>query len=130
MKRGLVSLLLAAVVPALAQTQNPAGAGIGYASVASAMQQLRAKAGARVQETSDGWTIISEPGDIQWSFTPAGHSAHPAVVRRTIRVDPDGMLRIEMRALCEAEREPCDRLVREFQAVNDRIRQSVQAPKK
>ncbi|MGJ7566319.1 hypothetical protein ACSFBM_20900 [Variovorax sp. GB1R11] len=84
------------------QREKPA---IEYASVAEAMRTLKAQPGASVTLTKpDGWIIIKEasPTFIQWSFTPVGHYAYPAVVRRGIRVADNGDASIETTALCEA----------------------------
>ena len=104
---------------------------IGYSTVAEALAELRAKPGVEIQTTKpDAWIIINEPGSIQWSFTPSTHAAHPAVVRRTVKVNGEGGVYIEMSALCQAEKAPCDKLVEEFKELNDRIRQSVRAKSK
>jgi hypothetical protein len=75
----------------------------------------------------DAWTIVSEPGNVQWSFTPSGHAAYPAVVRRAIKVNSEGGVFIEMSSLCQAEKAPCDQLVEEFRELNERIRQSARS---
>jgi hypothetical protein len=59
-----------------------------------------------------------------WSFTHLGHAAHPSVVKRILQTKPDGY-HIEMNVLCEAERASCGALVRSFEALNERVRQSV-----
>ena len=115
--------------------KRPSGIGkksvIGYSTVAEALAELRAKPGVEIQTTKpDAWIIINEPGSIQWSFTPSTHAAHPAVVRRTVKVNGEGGVYIEMSALCQAEKAPCDKLVEEFKELNDRIRQSVRAKSK
>jgi hypothetical protein len=61
---------------------------IGNRSVDEAMRALKDKPGSSVTITKpDSWVIINEAGPLstQWSFTPAGHYAHPAVVRRAIK---------------------------------------------
>src|SRR5262245_14735526 len=78
-------------------------AGVGFKSVAEALTALKARPGAKSSVTQpDSWTIITEQGgSVVWSFTPATHPAHPAVVRRAIVVGDDGMSRIEMASLCQ-----------------------------
>ena len=107
---------------------NPARA-IDYATVADALAALRARDGAGTVVThSDDWVIINEIGaQAQWSFTPNGHAAHPAVVRRTIRRGNIGAVSVETVSLCEAAQEACARLLKEFEAMNDRIAQSIRA---
>ncbi len=98
-----------------------------YKRVSEALDAVRAKPGVIVNVTKpDGWVIINDGKDVMWSFTPVGHYAHPAVVRRALVLRSSGGLFMDMRALCEAQKEPCDRLIREFQQLNDRMRESVQ----
>ena len=125
------ALLVAGTVSAFAQSQPPLPENSGsfeYKSVAEAMDAVKAKPGATVSITKpDGWVIVSESdGRTVWSFTPAGHYAYPAVVRRAVVVRSNGDVHVEMSALCEAQKEPCDRLMREFQELNERMRESVQ----
>jgi hypothetical protein len=100
---------------------------IGYTSVAEALDALKAKPGVTVNITKpDSWVIVTEPGNGgQWSFAPSGHYAHPAVVRRILKVHSEGGVYIEMSALCQAEKDSCDRLLKEFEQLNEQIRQSV-----
>jgi len=88
---------------------------IGYASVAEAMEALKAKPGVHIVTKPDGWIIATEPAVYaQWSFTPEGHYAHPAVVRRLIEQRKDGEVHVEIAALCGADKAACDRLMAEF----------------
>lgn len=83
------------------------------------------KPGVSINELKpSGWIIVNEPRSIMWSFTPVGHYAHPAVVRREV-VERDGGVALEMRALCQADKASCDKLIREFQELNERMRQSM-----
>jgi hypothetical protein len=104
---------------------DAARSGIGYATVAEALAALRAKPGNEVGE-QDGWTIIQEPESDKsialWSFAPAADPAHPAAVKRVV-FEKDGSVQIEMKVLCEATKDACDQLVRDFQGLNDRMRQ-------
>jgi hypothetical protein len=132
--RFMTALALAASsLTAIAQTALPpieeSASGVtklGYKTVAAALEGLKAMPGASVTVTQpDGWTIAVEPGTkAMWSFTPAGHYANPAVVRREIK-QRDGGIYVEMVALCQAEKEPCDRLIREFQELNQRMSEAI-----
>jgi hypothetical protein len=98
---------------------------IGYASVADALTTLRSRGDVDVSE-QNGWTIISEPAKQSlWSFTPPNHPAHPAAVRRTV-VQQGSTIGVQMSVLCQAERAACDKLVAEFQTLNERMRQDIQ----
>jgi len=128
--------LLLVGVDALSQPSEASSAGaqarattIGYASVAEAMRVLKEKPGSSVTVTEpDRWTIIKEaaPAYAQWSFTPVGHYAHPAVVRRGIKIAENGDVSIETTSLCEAQKLSCDKLLEEFQQMNARAKQSIQ----
>lgn len=114
-------------VPAETVPPTP-NASIGYPTVQAALEVLQAKPGVQIQITKpDAWTIANEPGDVQWSFTPSSHSAYPAVVRRVIKMKPDGGIFIEMSGLCEAEKAACDKLMADFKELNERIGQSVRS---
>lgn len=120
-------LLLAA--PAIAQTGAPAASPIGYASVAEALKDLESRDGnGTVVIHPDGWTVINEPlASAQWSFTPAGHDAYPAVVRRIIKRTPDGKVSVDTASLCEAPADRCHKLLEEFATMNERITQAAKA---
>jgi hypothetical protein len=131
-----LALLLAVFAQvALAQSEPPASApaavsatGIGYSTVQDALVALKATPGVQVDITKpDGWVIVNEPGNVQWSFTPRTHAAYPAVVRRAIKVNATGEVYIEMSALCQADKTPCDKLVEDFKGLNEQIRKSISA---
>jgi hypothetical protein len=107
---------------------RPAGQ-IGFTSVATALKELEARDGnGTVVTHADGWTVVNEPStSAQWSFTPSGYYAHPAVVRRTIKRSPDGSVSVETASLCEAPEAECSKLLAEFAAMNERITQAVKA---
>lgn len=96
------------------------GSDIGYATVAEAREGLARKRGATTTDTPEGWRIVVEKKpEAVWSFAPAGHPAFPSVVRRAA-VKRKGGTYIEMSAICEADKAACDRLIREFQAMNQK----------
>lgn len=100
-------------------------ASIGYATVADAFAALHARTDV-VIVVRDGWTIVQEQeGRIIWSFVPTEHHAFPAVVRREFAQRNDASL-IQMQCLCESTKAACDRLVAEFEALNAKLRQSVE----
>ena len=55
-----------------------------------------------------------------WTFTVAGHPAHPSVVCRR-PVEDGGKLRLEMSAQCNAPEAECERLVRGFENLNQQM---------
>jgi hypothetical protein len=131
MRKVLALCLLASVAPVSSAELPAAGplpeAGhrtIGYNSVQEALAALKAKPSAQIRQ-QQGWTIISdqetENVSALWSFSPEGYPAYPAAVKR-ITYEKDGGVYIEMKVLCQAAKESCDALVRDFQALNDRIK--------
>lgn len=110
-------LCCALVVPLAAFAQS---GGVGFRTVADALAAVKTRPGAKLTQP-DGWTVITEQGgSVVWSFTPAGHPAHPAVVRRSIDVGDDGVPRVEMGVLCQGDKPACDALAKSFQTINER----------
>ena len=122
--RNLLPFLLMLVAPvALAQQER----GIGYPTVAAALEALKARSDVKIS-VQGGWTIVEDrAASTYWSFTPPGHPAYPAAVKRTV-VQRDGAFAIDLTALCEAQKAACDKLVADFQAMNERIAQSARKP--
>ncbi len=116
-------------VSASAQTPAPGPARIDFPSVSAALTALEARDGnGTIVTHSEGWTIVNEPlASAQWSFTPSGHSAYPAVVRRVIKRPPGGAVSVEIASLCEAPEAACSSLIAEFRAMNERITQAIRA---
>ena len=131
----VLSCLAVLAVSAVARAQPTDAAsgissqsGIGYATVEEALAAVKTKPGVQVEIAQpDGWTIVNEPANVQWSFTPSSHPANPAVVRRELKANGGGDLSIQMSALCQAEKAECDKLLEDFKELNERIRQSVRA---
>src|SRR5688572_6876143 len=106
-------LFACGVQGAFAADDEPAP--IGEANVAAVLEALRADASAQFREQR-GWTVVAsrEAGEpTEWFFTPEGHAAHPAVVKRTA-IERDGVGMIDLAALCHAEQAACDRLLDDF----------------
>ena len=76
--------------------------------------------------SQSGWTVITENGGLTlWSFTPPGHPAHPAAVKRVMS-QKDGAWYVNMNVLCQADKAPCDQLVQDFKLLNERMRESIE----
>jgi hypothetical protein len=115
--------MLAALILIAAGAQS-AGAADEYPSVAAVLAALRADPDARF-ETQDGWTVVAsvERGNpVLWSFTPEGHPAHPAVVKRTA-LEKKGTGFVELTTLCEGPEAECKRLLEQFQQFNQQLAQ-------
>lgn len=114
------------IVSCLATAQPAARSDIGYASVAAALQDLPTKPGVTVS-VREGWTIVDDAANSTlWSFAPVGHAAYPAVVKRTV-MNRDGQTFLDMRALCQAKKAPCDALMAQFQQMNTEMQKSFAA---
>lgn len=108
-----IVLCILAARAVLAADDEPVS--IGYASVGATLEALRAEPSAQFSEQR-GWTVVaSREGDaaVQWFFTPEGHAAHPAVVKRTA-TERDGIGMIDLVALCHAAQSDCDKLLDDF----------------
>ena len=100
---------------------------IGYPTVAAALEDLKSKQETTVRE-SDGWTIIGIETPQErtiWSFTPPGHPAHPAAVKRTI-YEEGGTVMMRTNALCQAPKGACDELMAQFAELQRQIQQHMQ----
>jgi hypothetical protein len=110
----LLAVLLIAMGCAHAEELPEAG-GIGYPTVAAALEDLKSKPEAAVRD-NNGWTIIAfdtPPERFIWSFTPTGHPAHPAAIKRTIYQEA-GSVMMRTEALCQARKLACDELMHQF----------------
>ncbi len=96
-----------------------------YSSVAEALADLKTRDDVSI-EVSQGWTIVTEADGITtWSFTPSDHPAHPAVAKRILFEDQDGW-QIKMNILCESDKAACDQFARDFEALNEQMRQYIE----
>jgi hypothetical protein len=125
----IYAVMLTAIFSDIAVAQDAkikAAADFGYASVAVALESMRAKSGVK-ESTQSGWTVIEDASTLSlWSFTLPGHSAHPAAVRRRIVKDGDNIM-MQSNVLCEAPRPACDAVVAEFAKLDQAVRESLTA---
>jgi hypothetical protein len=115
----ILAVGLFAAQAALAADDEPAE--LGYSTVAATLEALRGEPSAQFREQR-GWTVVAsrEGGDpVEWFFTPEGHAAHPAVVKRTA-IERDGIGMIDLVALCHAEQSACDGLLDDFRQRHER----------
>jgi hypothetical protein len=120
-----VALVGAALSLEPAWAEDVALADIGHTTVAAVRDALRAEAGAQFREQR-GWLVVAsrEGSDpVEWFFTPEGHPAHPAVVKRAA-VEEGGVGLIELAALCHAEQAVCDQLLDDFRQQQEHARQA------
>jgi hypothetical protein len=130
MMKALLALLLVVAGAHHAVAQGTTGAEkLEYSTVAQALAALRAKPGVSISAQS-GWTVIEDRSTLTlWSFTPAGHRAHPAAIRRTITQE-GGSFFVNMNVLCEAPKPDCDAVVADFEKLNGQMREDLQRRKR
>jgi hypothetical protein len=121
-------LLLCLTASVATSTQLPPGPlpevptpDIGYRTVADALAALRMRTDVSISTVREWLIVTDEANKTVWSFAPESYIAHPAVVKRSVYPSPDGGSVIRMSVLCEAAKEACDQLVREFDAMDRRI---------
>ncbi len=104
------------------------GTSIEYESPQAALEALKNKPGVEIRQ-NQGWTIVNDQSNrTLWTFTPETHPAHPSAVKRSV-LFRDGALYLDLNVLCFSTKDACDNLVREFQALNDRVRSEMQDSK-
>jgi len=129
MIRHIVIGVFVAAWPLLAGAQNEISGDkngtIGYPSVSAAMSDLF-KRPDLVRRDFGEWLILEDHKTRSvWSFAKKGHAAYPTAVRRTI-VTEGGVVRVRTRILCQAEKDPCDRVNREFKKLNEQMQARLQ----
>jgi hypothetical protein len=119
----LVSHAVAGELPPLPEAD---GSTIGYRTAAEALASLRARPEV-VENEQQGWLLFQDKSNnTLWSFAPKDHPAYPSAVKREI-IEKDGKLYVNMRVHCEAGKKACDQLVRDFQELNEQMRQAMQS---
>lgn len=121
MRSIVVAIALLGPQAAFAQVDEPVD--IGHATVEAVFESLRAEPSAQFREQR-GWTIVAsrEGGEpVEWFFTPEGHAAHPAVVKRTA-LERAGVGMIELSALCHVDQAACDALLDDFRQQHELAR--------
>ncbi len=99
---------------------------IGYPTVDAALAGVRARPSIS-ESKSDGWTVFEDKERREvWLFSPSGHAAHPAVVKRTV-VRRFGDTGTQTAAMCGTSKTECDRLVAEFDAADKKAAEKARA---
>jgi hypothetical protein len=103
-----------------------AGSSIEYPSVAAALKDLHSKPEVNFSE-QNGWIIADDRSHFTvWTFAPQGDPAYPSAVKRTAVQQGKGIT-MDMKVQCESTQSACDKLVADFQALNDRAVQALKA---
>ena len=104
---------------------SPQATRFGYANPDAALAALKERTDVVITQQGK-WTIVDDKtNSTYWSFTTLGHPAHPAAVKRVLVQSPSGDVSIMMTAKCGASKSECDKLIAEFRALNERVRQNV-----
>ena len=93
---------------------------IDYSSVSETLEKLKKQPSSKISQ-QDGWLIVSliENGNpVHWFFAPKKNTAHPAVVKKTITVK-NGSRETVILTLCEAPKQTCDDLIKQFKNINE-----------
>ena len=93
---------------------------IDYSSVSETFEKLKKHPSSKISQ-HEGWSIASliENGNhVFWFFAPKENAAHPAVVKKTISVK-DGSSETVILTLCEAPKQKCEDLIRQFKTINE-----------
>jgi hypothetical protein len=107
-------------------TDPKASSGIGYPSVAAALKDLHSKPEVIFREERR-WIIAEDRSRYTlWSFATEGDPAYPSAVKRTAVQESGGSVTMNMNILCEAKQDACDKLVANFNELNERARDSLQ----
>jgi hypothetical protein len=97
---------------------------IGYPSVAAALADLHSKPELKFHE-DHGWIIAEDSRHYTyWSFPPAGDPAYPSAVRR-VAVKEGTEISMHTDVLCESTQSACDKLVKDFNKLDERVRDSI-----
>jgi hypothetical protein len=93
---------------------------IGYSSPEAALKILRQKPGVAIREENN-WIVITDRSENTiWSISAAAHPAHPTAVKRTF-VERNGAVYADMKIMCGATKDACDQVVRQFEALNEKL---------
>lgn len=99
---------------------------IGYATVAAALADLHSNPDVTFS-VQNGWTIADDRAHFTlWSFPPKGDPAYPSAVKRTA-VQTGSGITMDMRVLCQSTQAACDKLVADFKALNEQVRDSLKS---
>jgi len=100
---------------------------IGYPSVEAALSALQDRKDVEFSNDNAYWIIVNDirKNETLWAFAPPGHAAYPSAVKRTIMVNKDGDIHIDMNVLCQADKASCDKLLAHFKDPNEKTRKLI-----
>jgi hypothetical protein len=122
MSKALLSVI-GFVVLALAPLNANAGelCGGSHNNVREAMDAVSTMVGIKqIRNDRDYLELKDEKSGIVWAFTKAQHFAHPAVFCRRV-IQEGGRFHLEVKTLCGAAKDVCDRFAAALAAESKRV---------
>ena len=99
--------------------------GVSASSVADLRGKISGASGTATQPVGNGYVVyIQEPLRRYWTFTTPANRAYPAAVCRSI-VTRDGVSNVSLEVMCDADRDPCEALRREFFVLSERMKRDL-----
>ena len=114
----------AAISQPLAPLPEQRSSDIGYPSPQAAEESLRVKPGVEVRKENTWLVVVDRAENTLWSIALKENPAFPTAVKRMI-VEANGVVGMDMRVQCGASKETCDSVVRTFQALNEKVGNSL-----
>lgn len=94
---------------------------IGYPSPEAALSALSSKPGVAVSR-KEGWIILEDKREaVLWTIAKPGNPAYPTAIKRYV-----AHRKLVTKVLCNASKQACDNVVRQFQALNRQVIDSAQ----
>jgi hypothetical protein len=113
------ALNLCLVAPAGAEGRLHNLCGWSVRSPQEAFDRLSKQSKVReIERTQEYISFHDQAAGRVWTFTVAGHPAHPTAICRYATSDGSGQSTLQMNVVCGGPKPICDELVREFRELN------------
>jgi hypothetical protein len=93
--------------------------------IAAFFDRLTKVEGASITLRDSQFIGVLDKGNINWSFTVAGHPAHPSVACRKL-VEVDGRYRVLTNISCQADERACEQLVADYKQLDKRMMEAME----
>ena len=106
------------------QTDNST---IGYPSAEAALSAMQDRRDVEFSNDNAYWIIVNDIREnrTMWSFAPPGDAVYPTAVKRTLVVNKNGDIHIDMHVLCQADKASCDKLDAYYKVLNEKTQEPV-----
>ncbi len=121
--RTLMSVV-AAVILTPADAQELCGHRLNE-PIAALFDQLIKSEGASIVSRDTSFVVVRDKASNNWSFTVAGHPAHPSVACRQIQ-ESGGRVFVRTEIECQAREPACKNLAADYQALDARMQEAIQ----